>query len=253
MGQAADPIVSVKREVYVANTVAGKAPWVYVFPGKDGYREEIHTVWSHEDQVKGYGDSPQEPRQRISRDNGKTWTPLTAQPPWMTYLDKVTVLDWKFCGIHDPVSDRLVALSIHHVRDMRDGPPRMIYNHALVRTSDDGGHSYGLPQLLKYEDGDDLDPNNVLNPKYLENNTAYPGQSILRLRNGNLLIPVTNSKIPADAQDEASPRARWPSKGTIGSLCYVGRWDNETEQYIWKGGKSVWIPALDRLQRTARS
>ncbi len=239
---AADSIVRVKREIYVANTVPKEAHWVYVFSGPDGYREEIHTVWSHADQVRGYGDSPQDPRQRISHDSGKTWSPLTAQPAWMTYLDKVTVLGWKFCGIHDPVSDRLVALSIHHVRDMRQGPPRMIYNHALVRTSADGGKTYGPPQTLKYEAGDDLDSENVLQPAYLENNTAYPGQSIFRHSNGSLIIPATNTKIPAEVEDEASPCARWPSAGTIGSLCFVGRWGEKAQQYIWKSGKPVWLP-----------
>ena len=235
-------IVDVHREVYLPNAVPGKAPWLYAFPGKGGYREEIHTTWSHEDQVKGFGDSPQDPRQRISHDNGKTWTPLKAQPPWMTYLDKVTVLDWKFCGTYDPASERLVSLSIHHVRDMRRGPPRMIYNHALVRTSTDGGQSFGQMQTLKYEDGNDLDPQDTLNPEYLENNTGYPGQSILRLSSGRLLIPVTNAKIPTDVEDEASPRARWPSKGTIGSLCYSGTWDKDLEQYVWTAGKPVWLP-----------
>ncbi|MHC4402071.1 MAG: sialidase family protein [Planctomycetota bacterium] len=240
--QTADPTVNVKKEIYVANTVPKKAPWVYVFPGRDGYREEIHTVWSHESQVRGYGDSPREPRRRISHDNGKTWSPLTALPPMMTRLDKVTVLDWKFCGIYDPSSDRLVSLSIHHVRDMRQGPPRMIYNHALVRTSADEGHTYGPAQVLKYEAGDDLDQENVLNPKFLENNTAYPGQSTLRHSNGSLLIPVTNTRIPSDVEDEPSPRARWPSKGTIGSLCFVGRWSEKREQYVWNSGKPVWLP-----------
>ena len=240
--RAAEPIVSVKREVYLPNLVEGKAPWVYAFPGKGGYLEEIHTKWSHEDQVKGYGDSPQNPHQRISLDNGRTWSPLKAQPSWMTYKEKVTILDWKFCGMYDPASDRLVALSIHHVRDMRQGPPRMIYNHALVRTSTDGGQTFGNTQTLKYEEGDDLDPKNELNPKYLENNTGYPGQSILRLRNGNLLIPVINAKIPDDVPDETSPRARWPSKGTIGSVCYSGRWDKAQQEYVWQAGKPVWLP-----------
>lgn len=239
---SSQPIVTVKREVYVPNTKRGKAPWVYVFPGKGGFREEIHTEWSHEDQVRGYGDSPQNPRRRVSLDNGRTWSPLRAEPPWMTLLDKVSVLDWKFCGSYDPTSDRLVSLSIHHVRDMRQGPPRMIYNHALVRTSADGGRSYGPPQTLKYESGDDFDPQNVLNAAYLEKNTGYPGQSILRLRNGRLLIPVTNAKIPDDVPDEASSRARWPSKGTIGSLCYSGRWNKDREAYDWKAGKPVWLP-----------
>ncbi len=239
---AAEPIVTVKREVYVAKTVEGQAPWVYAFPGEDGYREEIHTTWSHADQVKGYGDSPQNPHQRISTDNGGTWTPLKAQPPWMTYLDNVTVLDWKFCGIYDPASERLVSLSIHHVRDMRQGPPRAIFNHTLVRTSTDGGRTFGQTQTLKYEDGKDLDPDDILNPEYLENNTGYPGQSILKLSDGSLLVPVTNAKIPDDVEDNPVLRARWPSKGTIGSVCYSGRWDKDQEQYNWKAGKPVWLP-----------
>lgn len=70
----AEAIVKVKREIYVRNTVPGTAPWVYAFPGQDGYREEIHTEWSHEDQVRGFGDSPQNPRRRVSLDNGKTWS-----------------------------------------------------------------------------------------------------------------------------------------------------------------------------------
>lgn len=238
----AESIVDVSREVYVANTIPGKAPWVYTFPGKGGHREEIHTVWSHEDQLRGYGDSPQDPRRRVSLNNGRTWSPLVAQPPWITYREKVSVLDWKFCGIHDPVSDRLVSLSIHHVRDMRQGPPRMIYNHALVRTSTDGGDSFGSTQTLKYEAGDDFDPQKTLNPDYLENNVGYPGQSIVRLKNGRLLIPVTNAKIPADVVDETPPRVRWPSKGTIGSLCYSGQWNADRKEYDWTAGKPVWLP-----------
>lgn len=241
-GIAAEPIVTVKREIYVPNAERGIAPWVYAFPGKDGFREELHTEWSHADQVRGYGDSPQNPRRRVSLDNGETWSPLKAVPPWMTFLDKVSVLDWKFCGIYDPASDRLVSLSIHHVRDMRQGPPRMIYNHALVRTSSDGGKTCGDPQTLKYEPGDDFDPDDVLNPNYLENNTGYPGQSILRLSNGRLLIPVTNTRIPPDVLDEVPARVKWPSKGTIGSLCYSGRWDKDREQYEWTAGKPVWLP-----------
>lgn len=239
---AAAPIATVKREVYVKNTVPKKAPWVWVYTGPPGYREEIHTDWSHEDQVRGYGDSPQNPRRRISHDDGKTWSPLAPLPPLMTFGDKVSFLDWKFCGIYDPASDRHVALSIHHVRDMRQGPPRMIYNHGLIRLSGDGGKTFGHPQTLKYEAGDDFDPDNVLNPDYLENNTAYPGQSILRHSNGSLIIPVTNSKIPPEVEDEVIGNTRWPSKGTIGSLCLIGRWNAKTKAYDWKGGEPVWLP-----------
>jgi hypothetical protein len=243
--QSADnaaPIVTVKREVYVPNTDPKTAPWVNVFTGKDGYREEIHTRWSHAGQEKGYGDSPGNPFRRITRDNGKTWSDLVPLPPITTFFEGGAVIDWKFCGIYDPASDRHVALSIHHIRDMRQGPPRMIYNHALIRLSDDDGETFGPAEVLKYEPGADLDSANALNPEYLENNPAYPGQSIHRLSNGNLLIPVTNARIPADVEDEVIGNTKWPSKGTIGALCFIGKWNAEAKQYEWDASNAVWLP-----------
>ena len=59
---AAAPIAKITKEIYVANSVPKKAPWLFVYPGKDGYREEIQTVWSHEGQVSSYGDSSRELR-----------------------------------------------------------------------------------------------------------------------------------------------------------------------------------------------
>ena len=68
------------------------------------------------------------------------------------------------------------------------------------------------------------------------------GQSILRLSNGSLLIPVTNTRIPSHVEDEPTGRVRWPAKGTIGSLCFVGRWNEAREEYTWKSGRPVWLP-----------
>ena len=236
----AGDVASVKREVYLPNKYPGKAPWVWVYTGKDGYREEIHTVWSHDDQTRGYGDSPTDPQRRVSLDDGHSWTALKPLPPMMTFRDKVSVLDWKFCGIHDPASDRQVALSILHVRDMRQGPPRRIYNHSFIRTSADEGRSLGSPQLLRYEGGADFDPNDVLNRSFLTNNTAYPGQSIFRHSNGSLIVPVCNVRIPAHVEDKPLGRTVWPTEGTSGGLCFVGRWTGNA--YEWKAGKPVWLP-----------
>ena len=239
------PIGTVKKEVYVKNTVPNKAPWVWAYTGQPGYREEIHTVWSHDDQVRGYGDSPTQPNRRVSHDDGKTWSELTPLPPNLTVGEDYAVIDWKFCGIYDPASKRHVDLSIHHVRDMREGPPRRIYNHALIRLSDDGGKTFGPPEMLRYEDGEDLSPETLLSTDFLKNNTGYPGQSIFRHSNGNLIIPVTNSKIPTDVEDEPVARTVWPEKSGIGSLCYVGRWNTENEAYDWKAGESVWLSRDD--------
>lgn len=239
------PIGTVKKEVYVRNTARNKAPWVWTYTGEPGYREEIHTIWSHDDQVRGYGDSPTKPHRRISHDDGKTWSELTPLPPILTVGEKISIIDWKFCGIYDPASKRHVDLSIHHVRDMRQGPPRRIYNHALIRLSVDGGKTFGPPEMLRYEEGEDLSPETLLHPEFLKNNIGYPGQSIFRHSNGSLVIPVTNAKIPADVEDEPVGRTVWPEKGGIGSLCYVGRWNEKTEAYHWKAGMSVWLSRDD--------
>ena len=241
---AEGPLGTVKREIYVRNKLPNQAPWVWIYPGTPGYREEIHTTWSHDDQVRGYGDSPTKPFRRVSHDDGKTWSKLTPLPPILTFRDKVSIIDWKFCGIHDPASKRHVDLSIHHVRDMRQGPPRRIYNHALVRLSSDGGKTFGEPEMLRYEQGKDFSEENLLDPEFLENNTGYPGQSILRHSNGSLIIPVTNANIPDEAANTDQPVGRtvWPAKGGIGSLCYVGRWNETTESYDWKAGEPVWLP-----------
>ena len=240
--RAKKPIAAVEREIYIRNKAPHKAPWVWVYSGKPGYREEIHTVWSHDDQVRGYGDTPTDPRRRISHDDGRTWSPLTPLPPLTTFMDKVAIIDWKFCGIYDPASERHVSLAIHHVRDMRQGPPRRIYNHGLTRLSADGGRNFGPPQMLRNEAGADFDPEDVLNPAFLENNNGYPGQSILRHSNGSLIIPVTNSRIPDDVEDSPLPRTVWPTQGTIGGHCFVGRWNKQQQAYDWKAGKPVWLP-----------
>jgi hypothetical protein len=220
---AGEPIVEVKREVYVPNTEPRIAPWVWAYPGKGGYREEIHTLWSHENQERGFGDSPMAPRRRVSLDDGKTWSALEPLPELMDFREDVSILTWKFCGAFDPASNRLLALSIHHVRDMRDGPPRRLYNHTLLQMSEDGGETFGPQQLLKYEDGADFDPDDQLNPDYLKNNTAYTGQAIFKHSNGSIIIPVTNAGIPDDVEDAPLPRTVWPTAGTTGALCFVGR------------------------------
>lgn len=242
LGTNAAPIATVKREVYLPNKEAGKAPWVWVYSGPAGYREEIHTIWSHADQQRGFGDSPTDPRRRISHNDGQTWTALEPLPPMMKFMDKVSVLDWKFCGLYDPASDQHLALSILHVRDMRRGPPRRIYNHSFIRSSSDGGETFGAPQLLRYEGGAGYDSENVLDPSFLTNNTAYPGQSIFRHSNGSLIVPVINVRIPGRVEDKPLGRTVWPTEGTSGGLCFVGRWNEGSKAYDWRAGKPVWLP-----------
>lgn len=241
------PLGKVTREVYVKHKKPGWAPWVWVYTGEPGYREEIHTEWSHETQKSGYGDTPMNPHRRVSHDDGKTWSALTPLPQHLTAWDKVAIIDWKFCGIYDPASQRHVDLSIHHLRDMRQGPPRRIYNHALIRLSSDGGRSFGPPEMLRYEKGRDFSfaKDTLLDPDFLKNNIGYPGQSIMRHSNGSLIVPVTNAKIPTSVDDAPVGRSVWPEKHGIGSLCHIGRWNVAKQTYEWQAGKPVWLSRDD--------
>lgn len=53
---------------------------------------------------------------------------------------------------------------------------------------------------------------------------------------------MTNTKIPPEIEDEPIGRTVWPAKGTIGSLCFAGRWNEDSQEYDWKAGRPVWLP-----------
>lgn len=232
-------MISVERHIYIPQQRDGIAPWNTVFSGPDGYREEIQSSWAERFQKRGFGDTPMNPRRRLTRDNGKSWTALDPIAQSLTREDGYAIMQQKLTGGYDPVAKRFLGIDIMQFRDMRDGPPRRISNHALLSISQDG-ETYDPPLMLRYEQGPEYsDANSVLEPDFAITNTAYPGQSILFHSNGSVIIPLTNTSIPQEVGDDPGRRIKWPRAGRIGARCLIGRWNDRS--YDWRSGDPVWV------------
>lgn len=233
-------MITISRQIYIPQAREGIAPWTTVFAGPDGYREEIQSSWAERFQKRGFGDTPMNPRRRFTRNNAQSWTPLEKIEQNLMRAPKHAVMRQKLTGTYDPVSKHFLSVDIHQLRDMREGPPRRIYNHALFSMSKNGS-TYCDPQILKYESGlNYIRGDTLLDPQFMTRNTAYPGQTILKHSNGSIIIPLTNTAIPDAVEDDPGRRIKWPRAGRIGSHCMIGRWAGE--QYEWTAGDPVWVP-----------
>jgi len=222
--------------------------------------EEVLTEERQSDQFE-------HPRRRRSADNGCTWSefePVTNMWPYARddYLWWAPSYPSFFYDRHTRLT-----LAMWLRQQVVDG---RYYNHTFVRTSPDLGATWSEPRLLRYEEGDDLDPQDPLKRSFLESNGGYFGQKIIHLRNGRLVFPVCSVRIPQDAADP-NPRgvSVWDTPAdsrNIGSLCFIGRLvrdaNNGTEGFSgeaprrglprrippshcsreWTAGKPVWLP-----------
>jgi hypothetical protein len=92
--------------------------------------------------------------------------------------------------------------------------------------------------MLRYEPGDEFDPNNPLAPGYLKTNQGQVGNNILKLSNGALLHVLANANAPGDPDNDRRP---W----RMGSRCFIGTWNPEKEDYQWTpGGRAETSPNL---------
>ena len=96
-----------------------------------------------------------------------------------------------------------------------------------------------------YEPGDRFDPADPFKRGYLENNQAYCGNNTIRHSNGTLIhvgaavnipkgVPIPNPK-------RLSVMGIPPDSRSIGSACFIGKWDATREDYTWTAGKPVWL------------
>jgi hypothetical protein len=96
-----------------------------------------------------------------------------------------------------------------------------------------------------YKPGASFDSERPFKPGYLNNNQAYCGNNIIRHSNGTLIhvgatvnipkgVPVPNPK-------RLSVMGMPPDARCIGSVCFIGRWDDQLNSYGWTAGKPVWV------------
>ncbi len=217
------PIVEVRKEVYSRHLGKGVGAWVsvrYVGPGLE--REEVHTTWAK-------SDTPEKPKRRWSRDNGRTWSEFEPMPDVVTHPGGVRVFWGRGPQLYDPASKTTVSIWLRqpHVRGRH-------HNHCFTRTSRDHGRTWSEPTQLRYEEVDAFDPDDPFRESFLKHNQAYIGSNILRHTNGTLIHCVAHANAPGDPDNNKRP---W----RMGSLCFVGKWNAESGGYQWTAGKRIEI------------
>ena len=228
------PIAQVNREVYCKHPRPKTAAMVsvsYVGPGL--LREERHSTMAR-------SDTPAKPERRWSKDNGRSWSDYESLPEVVTHPEGVRVFWGLGPQFYDSKREAIVSIWLRQTK------LRGIYhNHAFSRFSKDLARSWSQPRQIVYEAGASFNPQKPFEPEYLNNNQAYFGNNIIRHSNGTLIHVATSVNIPKEAPDP-NPKgiSVWSAPADarcIGSACFIGRWDNQLDDYRWTAGKPVWV------------
>ena len=216
--------VAVKKDLYLPNTPKGSATYVsmrYVGVGLE--REEQRWTQIEETspaaRAKGVEGRLLDYQWRRSSDNGHTWSAFTQTPPIRSENENAVIWWTPLTYFVDPVTNVTVSMWLRQTQDTKGG----CYPQTFARISRDAGLTWSAGTMLRYEDGDDYDPDNPLKKSYLEHNRAYPGNNIIRHSNGTLIHCVAEAA----------------NTGDLSSLCFVGRWDPAGEDYRWTPGERV--------------
>ena len=206
------PIVTVKKELYRKSPRPGTGAFVtmeYVGPNL----ELLETYSANSSDVLT------DVKQRLSTDNGKTWSAFQPLPDTIVKYNGVEVREIPgMARFYDAQAGVLVETWTQLLSSW----------HTFWRVSRDYGATWSPRQLLRYEAGDDFDPNNPLNPGYILTNRGYGGNNIIKLSNGKLLTSVGWAKTDGG--------------GYSSSLCYIGTWNPAAKDYQWTPSNRITAP-----------
>lgn len=195
-------------------------------------------------ECEGRDDLPFTPRERVSEDNGRSWTNWKPLPEVVGHDEN----RWDLFGLSPIDTDAATGLTLGAGlrQTIVEKPVRRWYNHTYWGLSSDGGKSWGEPHQFRWEEGAFREPANPLDPAFLTNNRAYPGGAI-RLGDGNVLLGCTAVNIPDNAPDTdpTGEFAGWdkePHARDIGACCFLGRWDRPKRTVEWRMSNRVWVP-----------
>lgn len=216
------PIVTVKKELHRKHSrprAAALGRLEYVGPKLDLMEwraEEVSDdVWDRNEA-------------RWSADNGRTWSEWVKQQPSTNVVYKgVTVWEGGICRQYDPASGRLVEMWL---RQIAGGGQYRCFTY--YRLSRDLGKTWSDPKQLVYDDGERFDPNDPVKNGFLKKNQGYPGSTVLVHSNGTLIHCVAHTNAPGDPEND---KRAW----RLGSLCFIGKWDQKEKDYVWTAGQRV--------------
>jgi hypothetical protein len=247
--RAMSPICQVKKEIYVASPKPGVGIGIGMnYIGKGLRREETRSLirssdWS--DTIK----------RRISEDNGRNWSDwrlVHKQWPVQGDFTQSGGESQRGTGPYDPISGKLIKPVFQRI--VKGDPKvamkvlwsgkRLFCDHGFYQLSSDNGRSWGEVFQLKYEKGQDFDPNDWGNPEYFRTNEMYIGGARV-LSNGTVVISAT---VPVEYRNEEDEKVKsvFPNtyrKGCVaGAMCFIGRWNEMRQNYDWTKSNPVFLP-----------
>ena len=238
-------ICRISKEVHAASpgrNVAAHAHRHYL--GRGVRMVEVRSQTSTSD----WGDSI---RRRFSQDNGNTWSDW--EMVWHEYPTQGELVreESEQDNRYDPVSGKVIQTRFQRL--VRGDPTRtglfadgkkLFWDHVFYQLSDDDGHTWGTPRMLRFEVGADFDESCWDSADFLPYNEMYYN-GIEVLPNGTVLISVTAAREHRNPEDEKTPES-FPNAtrpGCVGGLLnFIGRWNAEREDYDWQVSEFAWVP-----------
>ncbi len=232
-----DPLVTIEKSIFIECTDPQAAPLCvlgYIGPDLDRYMIRA---------VERVDDVHAKPRAEFSGDNGRTWSVSVPLPDQIHQYQGIWSSESSFPSpvIYDPRSRMAVGFTLRQMKT-----EERYYHTTYYRLSPDLGRTWSKPKQVQYESGAAFDPENPLQPGYSDNNQAYPGLGTLLHSNGTLIHPLCLVNIPRDAPDPNPHKLHhWHihrDSRSIGSLCMIGGWNPNRNDYDWTAGSPVWLP-----------
>jgi hypothetical protein len=243
------PLGEVERVLYVASPgpgIAAEVDATYLGPGLR--RREIHAHQAKSDLGVSY-------RERFSGDNGRTWTdprPVSLGADKLRQGPNFMEVS-AFADDYDPVSKRTIEAVFQRV--FLGDPEQALaaywrgetrfYDHGFYRLSADDGRTFSEDRQLAYEAGKRFDPKNWAVPDFLKANGMYGGYSIVVLSNGTIAYPAIVPVPYREDEEDRSVSAKVPwyaGKDRVdGALCFVGRWNEAQQDYVWTSSRPVFV------------